>query len=127
MKIEEAIKQINDIGSLGIEVFTDKELMSLDMAIEALEMVKAGVVPKKFHDRAMEIQYERLRAPQRWIPVSERLPKKEDADDMGLVICAWQDGFIETFHVNSIEWWNSKKDKSKITHWMRLPEPPGGE
>ena len=37
MKIDEAIKQVNYIRSLGVEVFHDEELTALDMAIEALE------------------------------------------------------------------------------------------
>lgn len=50
MKIDEAIKLIDDIRRLGTDVFSGDELEALNTAIEILERT-------------------------RWIPVSEQLPE----------------------------------------------------
>lgn len=94
------------------------------LAIEALEMVQAGVVPKELHEKAMEIQYERLRTPQRWIPVSERLP--EDGSEclfyyIGFRISGTRHGDRIFSHGCGY------RIGSEATHWQPLPEPPGGE
>lgn len=61
----------------------------------------------------------------RWIPVSERLPTDDDADEKGNVLCYWTDEAIETYQARWIEEWNSDKNhKDKITHWRPLPAPP---
>ena len=52
----------------------------------------------------------------RWIPVSERLPKKNqpvlitDGKTVGLTL-----------------FYQSPKDFARVTHWMPLPEPPEQE
>lgn len=57
----------------------------------------------------------------RWIPVSERLPNVEDADCMGFVICAWEDGAVETFSSQNINEWNQAHPQDKIIAWMPTP------
>ena len=60
-------------------------------------------------------------SPQRWIPVTERLPEKDTA-----VICYTALG-------QKIGWignngnFNFTYGKGIVTHWMPLPEPPKGE
>ena len=67
----------------------------------------------------------KLREQQRWIPVSERLPKPYES------VLAWVGGgleilFIETRLDGSNPRWN-KTFGSDLTHWMPLPEAPAGE
>lgn len=58
------------------------------------------------------------RKPEPWIPVSERLPSKDDADDDGFVL------------IHTIDWHAtgickySEVDDGITTHWKRMPEPP---
>lgn len=72
-----------------------------------------------------------------WISVTERLPEDEKMV-IGFTPC---DGFMFVgYHVTSFyrdrdfSYWNivtamrsTKKMTKKVTHWMPLPEPPGGE
>lgn len=64
----------------------------------------------------------------RWIPVSERLPTEDDADEKGNVLCYWTDEAIETYQARWIDEWNSDRNhKDKITHWRPLPPKPESE
>lgn len=99
-------------------------IKALNVAIEALETIKNGVVPMDFHDRAMAIQYERLRAPQRWIPVSERLP---DGDVASVIIHTKAGGVAEGQYYPSIKAWKQFRwsvEDANVTHWMPLPSIP---
>lgn len=61
----------------------------------------------------------------RWIPVSDRLPTDDDADEKGNVLCYWTDEAIETYQARWVDEWNSDRNhKDKITHWRPLPAPP---
>lgn len=78
---------------------------------------------------------------QRWIPVSERLPKESGFwfDDMkeALLIYTPVDGCMHIGWYIGKDWrgrdtWNVltvmrsvQTCKKKVTHWMPLPEPPG--
>ena len=62
----------------------------------------------------------------RWVPVSERLPTEDDADDYGKVLCLWVDDDMEAFSAKRIEEWN-RIESIKITHWRALPAPPEQE
>jgi hypothetical protein len=59
----------------------------------------------------------------KWIPVSERLPKKEDAKIM--------DGYLPAIErgkkPNICKWTEVAKHPEYFTHWMLLPEPPKEE
>lgn len=59
---------------------------------------------------------------QRWIPVTERLPTEEDADDDGFV-------FAYTAEHKKIiaRWTDVCRFSDFVTHWMPLPEAPKGE
>ncbi len=60
---------------------------------------------------------------QRWIPVTERLPKEEDADIGGCVLAIEKsDGFARRWEIQGI-----LNAPEFFTHWMPLPEPPKGE
>ena len=72
---------------------------------------------------------------QKWIPVTERLPKP-----YGDVITLRQDLLSENWHAVGLEYITLHGDanipvwskdhmtwKNKVTHWMPLPEPPKGE
>ena len=65
----------------------------------------------------------KLREENRWIPVKERLPTKEDADTKGNVQVVFMEG-VTTWN------WRDISRVCEISHWMPLPEPPkeaGGE
>ena len=55
----------------------------------------------------------------RWIPVSERLPTKKDADRLGRVLSynSYMD-WVDTFS------WHGVEHSDSVTHWMALPAPP---
>ena len=61
----------------------------------------------------------------RWIPVSEKLPTKDDADLEGYVLVRGvnNDGLIQ----NDIDLWNHIGDWNdkywKLTHWRRITPP----
>ena len=74
-----------------------------------------------------------LQAYQPWIPVSERLPARDDANEKEDVLCLFSDGAVETWHWDEICKWNDDELRSiegfgGITHWRStLPEPQKGE
>ena len=122
MEIPEAIRCLYKNNPMNGSDFAE----ACDMAIEALETIQAGVVPKEFHEKAMDIQYERLRAPQRWIPVSERLP-----DEYAICLCVKIGGRYNSVviaqHKGNNYWMSNGLGVVTVSHWMPLPEPPGVE
>lgn len=95
---------------------------ALDMAIQALETIEKGVVPVDWHNDVYETiqkRYIDLLERTRWIPVSERLPTKNDADRLGRVLSynSYMD-WVDTFS------WHGVEHSDSVTHWMPLPEPP---
>ena len=57
---------------------------------------------------------------QKWIPVTERLPTEEDANEEGLVLVR----NIGCPQYEAMDWDQVKMFRSRISHWMPLPEPP---
>ena len=74
-----------------------------------------------------------LQAYQPWIPCSERMPTKDDADGKGNIMAYFADGAIETWEWDEIGIWNDDSTREYegvkgITHWRSmLPQPPKGE
>jgi hypothetical protein len=73
---------------------------------------------------------EMLRADRRWIPVSERLPTKLDADGVPETVLGWYPDYppaiLMVWHTGK-EWEDSDGSGQTVkapTHWMPLPEPP---
>ena len=133
MKIDEAIAMISHIKEYIVDNQGDKEYGgALDMAIEALEKQKTfdnGTwVDKDYHDKVYALLQERyFKALERtrWIPVSERLPEKEDGDKYGTVLwCILYKEQHQWICDGHYQW--KSKDGSQ-THWMPLPEPPEQE
>ena len=65
-----------------------------------------------------------LEAAQRWIPVSERLPK-ENAPVLVLTVLGGM--FVDFIHGKSVVTGNPdfyELDIEDVTHWMPIPEPP---
>lgn len=57
---------------------------------------------------------------QRWVPVTERLPKAEDANRFGEIM-VW----LRSTETQALWKWRLAVDHPEaITHWMPLPEPP---
>ena len=58
-----------------------------------------------------------------WISVKDRLPEKEDE-----VLAYEFHGDINIAYIRGNEWRNLESgwamDKTHVTHWMPLPEPP---
>ena len=65
----------------------------------------------------------------RWIPVTERLPEKNDQ----WVLCLCVSGAIEVLKFDYTMWnWDAQYPgrcymENYVTHWMPLPEPPREE
>ena len=57
----------------------------------------------------------------KWIPVTERLPEKEE-----VVLCHCRANIIETLAYYDESWqgYSGRYMKGFVTHWMPLPEPP---
>ena len=62
---------------------------------------------------------------QEWISVKDRLPDNEQ-----WVVCIMYDGSFRAFQWDYIDWmWNDGNEwyaEKDVTHWMPLPQPPGG-
>ena len=60
---------------------------------------------------------------QRWTPVSERLPTRDDANETESILAIHKnDGFVGRWI-----WDIVVRFHTEFTHWMQLPEPPGEE
>jgi hypothetical protein len=55
----------------------------------------------------------------RWIPVSERLPKREDADHRGRVFVVEKNGEVSIADWRYVNWY-----PHKTPYWMPLPDAP---
>lgn len=139
----------------GTQEMHDERMASFDLAIQALRQMKPsdadvdkiiatgeylyGLNDDNLADLVIqtnEVQnyivesFTALRQmkPSEWIPVSDRLPTDDDADEKGNVLCYWTDEAIETYQARWVDEWNSDRNhKDKITHWRPLPEPPESE
>ena len=75
----------------------------------------------------------------KWIPVTERLPKGGNGEDLSENVIAYlNNGEIAevcTGWCNGDQWWLIYGDRDThtawglgaVTHWMPLPDPPEGE
>jgi hypothetical protein len=92
-----------------------------DEAVAAVERIGTDW-REQLEQAASEI--ERLRAEQRWIPVSERLP------DIGVsVLCSSkeppEEDLVWIGQREQYEWYfPGANEMGEPTHWMPLPEPP---
>lgn len=69
-------------------------------------------------DPELEEVADRIHELTRWIPVSERLPTKEDADDFGFV--EW---YIGPPNNERISWAPFYPHSRGATHWRRIETP----
>ena len=86
--------------------------------------VKAAILAEKQTETALVEAIAELEAAQRWIPVSERLPK-ENAPVLVLTVLGGM--FVDFIHGKSVVTGNPdfyELDVEDVTHWMPLPEPP---
>ena len=64
----------------------------------------------------------------RWIPVSERMPTKEDADEQGYVLAIERENESPYKKYPKCRQWDRFDDKDyfyTITHWKRITPPEG--
>lgn len=69
---------------------------------------------------ALQIENATLKEAARWIPITEKQPKSEDATNG--MIEVWDNYGPDTMSVDF--YWEFE---TSVTHWRRLPEPPKGE
>lgn len=62
---------------------------------------------------------------QEWIPVSERLPTKEDANEYGEVLTITHKGIVTVYLYDAVEYYQN--DLLYWMPWSALPQPPKGE
>ena len=68
---------------------------------------------------------EELQAAQKWIPVTEKLPKRRK-----WVLCRCVANIYEVLKYENAEWYHDPAHVYMfdfVTHWMPLPEPPKEE
>jgi hypothetical protein len=94
-------------------------------AIERLAEYEAtGLMPAEV--AALQYQLRHARGGQRWIPVTERMPEKNNQ----WVLCLCVSGAMEVLKFDYTMWnWDSQYPRrcymeSYVAHWMPLPEPP---
>ena len=77
-----------------------------------------------FYPRTLPKGYKMTITPQPWIPVSERLPERNE-----IVLAVDQGGVTVGSYSPMLEdWWALHADRmapgAVVTHWMPLPSPP---
>lgn len=106
-----------------INEFTLAEIAN---AVEATEMFNPAIASRlrELHDLT------------RWIPVSERMPTKEDANEYGHFVTL-KNGFVSTSMIdreNNVWVWNDSEANwdvfgesfiATFTHWRRIDKPEG--
>lgn len=104
MKIDEAIDDLYTI--LGQHNGEYMDYASYEAAVDNLNIISNFVTGT------------------RWVPVSERLPEKEDGDKYGTVL--WCILYKEQHQLICDGHYQWKSKDGSQTHWMPLPEPPQG-
>ncbi len=100
---------------------------SQELAETLVEAALRGSLPTVQLGIDLEFEKRRvaeLEAAQRWIPVSERLPK-ENAPVLVLTVLGGM--FVDFIHGKSVVTGNPdfyELDIEDVTHWMPLPKPP---
>ena len=98
------------------------------IAADLIEQLQQELIDERYrHDRLQDFcvaqgeELSKLKAQQRWIPVTERLP--EDDDDVLIMSSgSISMGYYSIYN----EYWADYINvyNSDVTHWMPLPEPP---
>lgn len=131
--LEQAQKTIEQTWEWDMYKAAQKEIERLrkELAALASESVKRDIALAKLEAEVMAA-IEAQNA-QRWIPVAERLPTKEDADSGGDVL-AWYKSEYNLYRKAGGYALQIKYDDTDfvthaaaLTHWQPLPQPPKGE
>ena len=117
---EDALKHADKMQTMNEQHIVDHDREWIIGCIE-----HDGFIHTDRFDKANQIIHDALSAEAEWIPVSERLPEKDDlvlATVWDAVVIAWRNRYGQ---------WESAEDmyeKGDVTAWRPLPEPyKGGE
>jgi hypothetical protein len=86
--------------------------------VEMLDSIYEQTRPVKLADRIHDLT--------RWIPVSERMPTKEDGDENGQVFVSETENESPHRKYSHVKTWNRLNDPDyfyTITHWKRITPP----
>ena len=131
-----------EIGYGYESILRDGVMVNKEQAVRALNNYESRIaelegeldrrirMPKDLWFQVAELstRVNELKAAQRWIPVSERLP--EDGETVFVII---HDGFERFENGNEVarltylgngNWWSWGRERYVVTHWMPLPNPP---
>lgn len=127
MTREEAIYRLKNTAWLGTDKDREETVQAVDMAIKALrELPKRRKEVKRWKTKALKAEPKH----EKWIPVSERLPK-----DNGWVIITILDEYGDTpYRYTAFGWYLEvancwivdAEQRIDVTAWMPLPEPYKG-
>lgn len=98
MTREDAINLIGSMKGDLCDLYDDNDLIALEMAISALKESKGE-----------------------WIPVSERLPEKNDVYLVAVEMAGYPQRDVDGFIGQASRKW--EKYGNKVVAWMSLPEP----
>ena len=113
MEIEKLIERLD--GWDGVDAIYNREYVEVKYhgVFRLLEEAAAAL-------EQLQAENEKLKAQvPRWIPVEERLPKKEED-----VLVHYAGGRIDMDWVGKLGAFRWEEVNGEATHWMHLPQPP---
>jgi hypothetical protein len=130
MILAECIVRLHELPNRTVDDARDAKMLNLpsifDVAVDLADRIdKLLYEQAQRHDArvdALENEINALRAKNRWIPVEERLPTEEDADENGRVLWYFKDQYQQTLMRDMPRW---KMSYERVTHWRRSDNPEG--
>ena len=93
----------------------------LDYELEYMPLIETIQITSELCDalEKAQVEIERLREAQRWVPMSERFPTEKDADRLGFIIA-----HSDSMGQSTVCVWHHVLDDGVTSHWMPLPVAP---